>query len=158
MIEESPPELPAGCYSAVGTPIRVGGALWGAMTALSPQDRPLPSGTEARMVQFTDLVGTAVANAQARADLLASRARIVSAGDESRRRIERDLHDGVQQRLVSLATAAARCRSDHAPRGWRSAPGAGQAQPWSRRRWTTCARFPAASIRRSCPRAASCRH
>jgi signal transduction histidine kinase len=102
MTEESPPELPTGCYSAVGTPIRVGGALWGAMTALSPQDRPLPSGTEARMVQFTDLVGTAVANAQARADLLASRARIVSAGDESRRRFERDLHDGVQQRLVTL--------------------------------------------------------
>ena len=102
MIEESPPELPAGRYSAVGTPIRVGGALWGAMTALSPEERPLPDGTEARMAQITDLVGTAVANAQARADLLASRARIVSAGDESRRRIERDLHDGIQQRLVTL--------------------------------------------------------
>ena len=102
MIEESPPELPAGRYSAVGTPIRVGGALWGAMTALSPEERPLPDGTEARMAQITDLVGTAVANAQARADLLASRARIVSAGDESRRHIERDLHDGIQQRLVTL--------------------------------------------------------
>ena len=54
------------------------------------------------MAQFTDLVGTAVGNAQARADLLASRARIVAAADESRRRLERDLHDGVQQRLVSL--------------------------------------------------------
>ena len=102
MIEQSPPELPGGCYSAVGTPIRVGGALWGAMTALSRQERPLPSGTEARMAQFTDLVGTAVGNAQARVDLLASRARIVAAADESRRRIERDLHDGLQQRLVSL--------------------------------------------------------
>lgn len=52
MTEESPPELPAGCYSAVGTPIRVGGALWGAMTALSPQERPLPSviGYEMRAV------------------------------------------------------------------------------------------------------------
>jgi signal transduction histidine kinase len=102
MTEESPPGLPAGCYSAVGTPIRVGGALWGAMSALSPQDRPLPSGTETRMAQLTDLVGTAVGNAQDRADLVASRARIVAAADESRRRLERDLHDGVQQRLVSL--------------------------------------------------------
>ena len=102
MVEQSPPELPQGRYSAVGTPIRVGGALWGATTALSPAERPLPDGTEARMAQFTDLVGTAVANAQARADLLASRARIVAAADDSRRRIERNLHDGIQQQLVSL--------------------------------------------------------
>lgn len=102
MIEQSPPELAAGRYSAVGTPIRVGGALWGALTALSPEERPLADGTEVRMAQFTDLVGTAVANTQARADLLASRARIVAASDESRRRIERDLHDGLQQRLVTL--------------------------------------------------------
>jgi signal transduction histidine kinase len=102
MVEQSPPELPRGRYSAVGTPIRIGGALWGAMTALSPQERPLPNETEARMAQFTDLIGTAVANAQARADLLASRARIVAAADDSRRRIERDLHDGIQQRLVAL--------------------------------------------------------
>jgi signal transduction histidine kinase len=102
MIEESPPELPGGGYSAVGAPIRVGGGLWGVMTALSPQMRPLPNETETRMAQFTDLVGTAVANAQARADLLASRARIVAAADDSRRRIERDLHDGIQQQLVSL--------------------------------------------------------
>jgi len=73
------------------------------MTALTPLDRPLPDGTEAHMVEFTDLVGTAIANAQARADLMASRARIVTAADETRRRIERDLHDGIQQRLVALA-------------------------------------------------------
>jgi signal transduction histidine kinase len=102
MIEESPPELQGGSYSAVGAPIRVGGGLWGVITALSPQMRPLPNETETRMAQFTDLVGTAVANAQARADLLASRARIVAAADDSRRRIERNLHDGVQQQLVSL--------------------------------------------------------
>ncbi|HZA10245.1 sensor histidine kinase, partial [Mycobacterium sp.] len=101
--EQSPPELPEGSYSAVGTPIMVGGTLWGAMTALTPHDRPLAEGTEARMGEFTDLVGTAVANAQARADLVASRARIVATADESRRRIERDLHDGIQQRLVTLA-------------------------------------------------------
>jgi GAF domain-containing protein len=100
--EQSPAELPAGSYSAVGTPIRVGGTLWGAMTAKSLQDRPLPDGTEARMAEFTDLVATAIANAQARADLKASRARIVTAADEARRRIERNLHDGIQQRLVAL--------------------------------------------------------
>ncbi|HYZ68664.1 MAG TPA: CHASE3 domain-containing protein [Mycobacterium sp.] len=101
--EQSPRGVPAGSYSAVGAPIMVGGAIWGAITALSPLDRPLPEGTETRMAEFTDLVGTAVANAQARADLVASRARIVAAADESRRRIERDLHDGIQQRLVTIA-------------------------------------------------------
>ncbi|HUO37313.1 MAG TPA: CHASE3 domain-containing protein, partial [Mycobacterium sp.] len=103
LVEHSPPELPGGSYSAVGAPITVGGTLWGAMTALCPQDGPLPDGTEARMAEFTDLVATAIANAQARADLLASRARIVTAGDDARRRIERNLHDGIQQRLVALA-------------------------------------------------------
>jgi signal transduction histidine kinase len=100
--EQSPPELPAGTYSAVGTPIIVGGRLWGAMTALTPQDRPLPEGTEARIAEFTDLVATAIANAQAHSDLQASRARIVTAADEARRRIERNLHDGIQQRLITL--------------------------------------------------------
>jgi signal transduction histidine kinase len=101
--EESPPELPGASYSAVGAPVMVGGSLWGAMTALTLGDRPLPEGAEARIGEFTDLVGTAIANAQARADLMASRARIVAAGDEARRRIERNLHDGIQQRLVTLA-------------------------------------------------------
>lgn len=101
--EVSPPGLPDGTYSAVGAPIIVGGTQWGAITALSPIDRALPDDTENRMAEFTDLVGTAIANAQARADLMASRARIVAAADESRRRIERDLHDGIQQRLVTLA-------------------------------------------------------
>jgi signal transduction histidine kinase len=101
--EESPPELPGSAYSAVGAPIMVGGTVWGAMTALSRADHPLPDVAAARIAEFTDLVGTAVANAQARADLVASRARIVAASDEARRRIERNLHDGIQQRLVSLA-------------------------------------------------------
>jgi signal transduction histidine kinase len=55
------------------------------------------------MTEFTELVATAVANAQSRAELITSRARIVAASDEVRRRIERDLHDGAQQRLVTLA-------------------------------------------------------
>ena len=63
---------------------------------------PSGPGIEERIAQFTELVATAISNAQARADLAASRARIVAASDETRRRIERDLHDGAQQRLVSL--------------------------------------------------------
>jgi signal transduction histidine kinase len=103
MVERSPPELPGGSYAAIGAPIKVAGTLWGAISALCRQGRPIPDGTEARMAEFTDLVGTAIANAQARADLMASRVRIVTAADEARRRIERNLHDGIQQRLVALA-------------------------------------------------------
>jgi signal transduction histidine kinase len=112
--EQSPPELPKGTYSAAGTPIVVAGTLWGAMTALAPQHRPLPERTEARMAEFTDLVGTAIANAQDRADLMASRARIVTAADEARRRIERNLHDGAQQQLVALGMQA-RIAQESAP-------------------------------------------
>jgi signal transduction histidine kinase len=91
-----------GVRSAVGTPIIVEGRLWGVMGAASTQEQPLPADTEARLASFTELVATAIANAESRAALAASRARIVAAADETRRRIERDLHDGVQQRLVSL--------------------------------------------------------
>ena len=90
----------AGVRSAVGTPIIVEGGLWGVVIAGSSLEQPLPADTEARLSSFTELVATAVANAESRAELTASRARIVAAADESRRRIERDLHDGAQQRLV----------------------------------------------------------
>jgi signal transduction histidine kinase len=73
------------------------------MTVLSTHDVPLPVDTEARLADFTDLVATALADAESQAALTASRARIVAAADATRRRIERDLHDGAQQRLVSLA-------------------------------------------------------
>jgi signal transduction histidine kinase len=63
----------------------------------------LPAGIEKRLLDFTELIATAIANAESRAQLVASRARVVSAADETRRRLERDLHDGAQQRLVSLA-------------------------------------------------------
>jgi signal transduction histidine kinase len=92
----------AGLRSAVGTPIVVEGRLWGLIAAGSCQERPLPPDTEARLASFTELVATAIANADSRAELMASRARIVAAADETRRRIERDLHDGTQQQLVSL--------------------------------------------------------
>lgn len=87
--------------SAVGAPIVVEGGLWGVVVAASLLD-PLPEGTESRLADFTELIATAIANADSRDQLRASRARVVAAGDASRRRIERDLHDGVQQRLVSL--------------------------------------------------------
>jgi signal transduction histidine kinase len=91
-----------GVGAAVGAPITVGGRLWGVMIAGSVAEQPFPADSEARLASFTDLVATAIANAESRADLTASRARIVATADETRRRIERDLHDGAQQRLVSL--------------------------------------------------------
>jgi signal transduction histidine kinase len=93
----------SGVRSAVGTPIVVEGRLWGVMIAASTRERPLPHDTEARLADFTELLATAIANAEVRADLAASRARIVATADETRRRIERDLHDGAQQQLVALA-------------------------------------------------------
>jgi signal transduction histidine kinase len=86
--------------SGVGAPIVVDGRLWGATIANWTTEEPLPADTESRLMQFTELVGTAIANADNRAALAASRTRLVAAADESRRRIERDLHDGAQQRLV----------------------------------------------------------
>jgi signal transduction histidine kinase len=92
-----------GIRSGVGAPIVVDGRLWGAAVAASAQQELLPPDTEERVGDFADLVAAAIANAAARADLIASRARIVTATDNARRRLERDLHDGAQQRLVSLA-------------------------------------------------------
>jgi signal transduction histidine kinase len=91
-----------GVGSGVGTPVIVEGRLWGVMSTHLPLGQPLPADTEARLASFTELVATAIANAESRAQLKASRARIAAAADETRRRIERDLHDGIQQRLVSL--------------------------------------------------------
>lgn len=88
-----------GVRSAVGAPITVKGNPWGAVIAFSTHD-VLPPGVESRAADFTDLAATAVA---ATADLAASRARIIAAADQIRRKIERDLHDGAQQRLISLA-------------------------------------------------------
>jgi signal transduction histidine kinase len=101
----------AGYESAVGSPIVVKGHIWGLVTATSSEG-PLPPGTEARLASFTELVATAIANAESSSELAASRRRIVAASDEARRRIERNLHDGTQQRLVSLAVAVRATEAD----------------------------------------------
>jgi signal transduction histidine kinase len=92
-----------GIRSTVGIPIVVAGRLWGAMVVSSAEPEPLPDGTEARLADFTELVATAIENAEIRAELDASRARIVATADATRRQLERDLHDGAQQQLVALA-------------------------------------------------------
>ncbi|HEV3378034.1 MAG TPA: GAF domain-containing protein [Thermoleophilaceae bacterium] len=92
-----------GIRSVVGAPIHVAGRLWGALMASSELANAYPPETEARIGSFAELVTAALANVDAREQLAASRARIVEAADAARQRIERDLHDGAQQRLVSLA-------------------------------------------------------
>jgi signal transduction histidine kinase len=89
-----------GIRSAVATPIIVEGRVWGLMGAGSRREQPLPPDTEARLASFTELLATAIANTEARTEVAASRARIVAATDDERRRVVRDLHDGAQQRLV----------------------------------------------------------
>jgi signal transduction histidine kinase len=88
--------------SSIAAPIVVEGRLWGAI-GVGARQAEFPPDTEQRIAEFTDLVAMAIANADSRAELTASRARVVAASDQTRRRIERDLHDGTQQRLVSLA-------------------------------------------------------
>jgi signal transduction histidine kinase len=90
-----------GIRSMVASPITVEGRMWGVVTMMK-KGEPFPPDIADRMADFTELVATAVGNAEGRAQLAASRTRIVAAADEARRRIERDLHDGTQQRLVSL--------------------------------------------------------
>jgi signal transduction histidine kinase len=103
-----------GIRSSVGCPIIVAGRLWGVIAASRKSEDPFFAGTESQIARFTELVATAIANAEHSAQLAASRARVVAAADETRRRLERDLHDGAQQRLVSLALEL-RVAQDTAP-------------------------------------------
>jgi signal transduction histidine kinase len=110
--------MPSDEFSTAGAPIVIGNRLWGvanatsarrtdALTADADAIRPgmLPADAEERIANFADLIAIAMSNAEARAQLTASRSRVVAAADEARRRLERDLHDGIQQGLVSLALA-----------------------------------------------------
>src|SRR3954471_21520430 len=92
-----------GYRAGVAAPVTVGGTLWGVLAAATTSDDPLPVGLEQRLCDFADLVAQALANADAYEKLAASRARVVEVGDAERRRLERNLHDGAQQRLVSVA-------------------------------------------------------
>jgi signal transduction histidine kinase len=100
-----------GLRSFAGVPISVNGRLWGIVLAAYTHEEALPADTEERLAGFTELVATAIANAESQAQLTASRARIVTAADQARRRIERDLHDGAQQRLVSVTLQLQAMRS-----------------------------------------------
>jgi signal transduction histidine kinase len=115
-----------GYQAAVAAPVSVGGRLWGALAGAS--DDPLPEGIEQRLGDFAELVAQALANADAYKKLAASRARLVEVGDAERRRLERNLHDGAQQRLVSVAVGlsmvAAKLERD--PAGARELLGAAQ--------------------------------
>jgi signal transduction histidine kinase len=93
----------SGYQAGVAAPVAVRGRTWGALAAATRSDDPLPAGLEQRLCDFADLIAQALANADAYEQLAASRARIVEVGDAERRRLERNLHDGAQQRLVALA-------------------------------------------------------
>jgi signal transduction histidine kinase len=106
-LEEATGSVPArlrelGLGSVAGAPIVVDGRLWGMAVVGSTRTKQLPADTNHRIAEFADLVAAYIAASTTRAELLASRARIVAASDEARRRLERDLHDGAQQRLVLL--------------------------------------------------------
>jgi PAS domain S-box-containing protein len=103
-----------GIRCAVAVPIMVGGSLWGSI-AVGTNREQFPVDAEQRMADFTELLATAIANADSRAELAASRRRIVAASDQARRRIERDLHDGTQQQLVSLGLAVRAAEADIPP-------------------------------------------
>ena len=103
-----------GIRSSVAAPIMVEGSLWGSIAAGTDREQ-FPAEAEQRMAEFTDLIATAIANADSRSQLAASRRRIVAATDEARRQIERNLHDGTQQRLVSLGLAVRAAEADVPP-------------------------------------------
>ena len=102
----------AGVKAAVGVPIEVTGTTWGSICAVTTKSEPIPPDAERRLGRFRDLVATSISNTIMREQLAASRARVIAAGDDARRRIERDLHDGAQQRLVTLTVALRRAASN----------------------------------------------
>ena len=106
-----------GVGAGVVVPVTVEGRVWGALTTSTPGP-PLPVGTEERLTQFAGLAASAIANAENKAKLTESRARVVATADETRRRLQRDLHDGAQQRLVHtllILTLAREAAADGRP-------------------------------------------
>ncbi len=103
-----------GVGAGVAVPVIVEGRVWGALTA-STADAPMPQGSEERLTPFAELVAAAIANAENRAKLTASRARVVATADETRRRLQRDVHDGAQQRLVHTIIALKLARGMMSP-------------------------------------------
>src|SRR4051794_19251164 len=106
-----------GIRAAVGTPIVVDGRRWGAVVVATTRTESLPAETETRVGRFTELVATAISNVQARSELAASRARIVAASDEERRRVVRELHDGAQRRLLHAVNRLELAQRDGANAG-----------------------------------------
>jgi signal transduction histidine kinase len=100
-----------GIASAVAAPVSVEGRLWGLVLVGGTGDEPPSPGIEQRLAGFAELVATAIANAESKSELAASRRRVIAAGDEARRRIERNLHDGTQQRLIALGFDLQRARA-----------------------------------------------
>ena len=106
-----------GIDASVAAPISVGGELWGAIVVSTTRDAPLAADAEARIEEFAELVALGLASAEARAEVAASRVRIVAAGDAERRRLERNLHDGAQQQLVTLSLSLRMARAKVDPAG-----------------------------------------
>ena len=136
----------------MAAPIFLDGRLWGAVIVSSVDDEPFPDGAEQRIADFAELAAQALANANAHEELAASRARIVQAGDAERRRLERNLHDGAQQRLVSLALMLRLAARRHPTTPTSPAPARS-----SRTRCRSCASWPAASTPRCSPSEGSSR-
>jgi PAS domain S-box-containing protein len=90
-----------GILSEVASPVVVDGEVWGALIAGIDRPQPFPEAAESRIASFAELIGTAVSNATARAELIAARRRVIEAGDSARARLTRDLHDGAQQQFVN---------------------------------------------------------
>jgi signal transduction histidine kinase len=101
--EEWSPER--GRCSVIAAPVIIKGSLLGALSASRDGSEMFPAGAEIRLRSFADLAAQSITNERAQAELRASRARIVQTADETRRRLERNLHDGAQQRLVSVSVA-----------------------------------------------------
>jgi signal transduction histidine kinase len=101
-------DLPAvmraiGVRSAIAAPVLVGDDAWGALAASTTGDEPLAAGSEHGLVAFAELVALAVANAAEQRRVAAARVRLVEAGDATRCRLERELHEGAHQHVVALA-------------------------------------------------------